>query len=221
MAEIRRHPSPVDPGPHQRRSVSASTRATYDRIAGGYAATNQPSTPGLVAARARFLAAIPTAGPVLDLGCGSGRDLAAFQRDGVAAIGVDLSAGMLTQARRHTGRPLLQADLSMLPLQDGSVAAVWCCAVLLHLPKAHAPWAVQELHRILQPDGVVFVALQEGTAERWQPARYDPTVLRLVSRYRAAEAAALIVGGGFAIIDQRVVLGAGHRWVQHLARRSH
>src|SRR5436309_1151821 len=58
-----------------------------------------------------------TGGRVLDVGCGTGRSLVPLLADGVEAVGCDLSAAMLRQARRRLGSrvPLHQADMRMLP----------------------------------------------------------------------------------------------------------
>jgi len=58
-------------------------------------------------------------GPVLELGCGSGRILAALRAAGVEAIGVDRSLPMLRQARQRCAAdmPLLGMDLRALGLR--------------------------------------------------------------------------------------------------------
>jgi SAM-dependent methyltransferase len=69
-------------------------------------------------------------GPVLDLGCGSGRLLAPLLQDGHGVVGLDLSAAMLARAARRVARlgraragraVLLRADLRALPLGPGGL----------------------------------------------------------------------------------------------------
>jgi len=57
-------------------------------------------------------------GPVLELGCGSGRILGALLEEGIDAVGVDLSAPMLRQARARCGARarLLRMDVRRLSL---------------------------------------------------------------------------------------------------------
>ncbi|GMU42587.1 MAG: class I SAM-dependent methyltransferase [Xanthomonadales bacterium] len=59
------------------------------------------------------------AGPVLELGCGTGRVLGALRAEGVDAVGVDRSLPMLRQARLRCGpdAPLLRMDLRALGLR--------------------------------------------------------------------------------------------------------
>src|ERR687889_708908 len=63
--------------------------------------------------------ALPSGATVVDLACGTGdlcRELAAAD---LRPVGVDLSFGMLANAR--TDAPLVQADALRLPLPDASV----------------------------------------------------------------------------------------------------
>jgi SAM-dependent methyltransferase len=58
-----------------------------------------------------------TVGTVLDLGCGTGRDLAAFARSGWAGVGVDLQAALLAHGRTmHPGLDLRVGDLRTVRL---------------------------------------------------------------------------------------------------------
>jgi SAM-dependent methyltransferase len=68
-------------------------------------------------------------GPVLDLGCGTGRHLAILAARGVAAVGLDLSAALLrTAARRRVAEGvaygLVRADMRAGPLRSGVATAV-------------------------------------------------------------------------------------------------
>ena len=61
----------------------------YDRIF--------PFSPGVYAFLSRHMDR--PGGPVLDLGCGTGDYCAAFARDGMRAVGLDLDAAMIFRAR--------------------------------------------------------------------------------------------------------------------------
>lgn len=64
-------------------------------------------------------------GPVLDLGCGAGRHVAAFRDHGVEVVGLDLSPVLLARARATaSGATLIRGDMRTLPLRDESFAAV-------------------------------------------------------------------------------------------------
>jgi ubiquinone/menaquinone biosynthesis C-methylase UbiE len=101
---------------------------------------------------------------VLDPGCGTGWQAAGLRRAAPDAVvlGVDLSAGMLGQARTAGAWPLLQADAGRLPLADGSVDLVVSRGVLHHLPDVIG--ALVEWRRVLRPGGAVVVASEPTPA---------------------------------------------------------
>jgi len=63
-------------------------------------------------------------GPVLDLGCGAGRHLAALRRRNPLAFGLDLSRDLLALAPPDLRPWLLRGDMRHLPLKPGALAGV-------------------------------------------------------------------------------------------------
>jgi ubiquinone/menaquinone biosynthesis C-methylase UbiE len=97
---------------------------------------------------------------VADIGCGNGVYLAELSRRGHEgqAVGVDMSAGMLTAARRRApGAGALCGDASRLPLADGCVDVALAPHMLYHVPDPLA--AITELRRVTRPGGRVLVVL--------------------------------------------------------------
>jgi SAM-dependent methyltransferase len=93
-------------------------------------------------------------GPVLDVGAGPGRYVAALRADRPdrPVIAADLSVGML----RVAGPPAMVADAAALPVATGSVGAALALHMLYHVPEPEA--AVAELARVRAPDGTVLIA---------------------------------------------------------------
>lgn len=152
---------------------------------------------------------------MLDLGCGPGWDTARLAHLGARPIGGDLSAAMLDLARAETERPLVQLNMGSLPFRTGSFAGVWCIASLLHVPKAEAPAALAEMRRVLRPDGLLALAVQEGDGEEWNGG-YVEGVLRFFARYSADEVAGLLESAGFRVL-QHEREQAGRWWLRYLA----
>lgn len=59
-------------------------------------------------------------GSVLELGCGTGHFTRWLSDEGLAAVGLDLSAAMLAEAQALDGVPLVQGDARRLPFADGA-----------------------------------------------------------------------------------------------------
>ena len=94
-------------------------------------------------------------GPVLDLGCGAGPDLALLHASGSTAVGVDLSAVMLGAARERLGSevPLVRADGAALPFRDGSFEGCRMERVLMHVE--FPDLVVGEAVRCVRPGGLI------------------------------------------------------------------
>jgi len=100
----------------------------------------------------------PVAGVrVLEVGCGAASCSRWLAGHGAQPVGVDLSAGMLGQARtaeRRTGRrvPLVQGDAARLPFADGSFDLA--CSAFGALPfVADSAAVLAEVARVLRPGG--------------------------------------------------------------------
>ncbi len=89
---------------------------------------------------------------VLDVATGPGYVAAAAARRGARVVGVDFSAAMLAEARRHHPTIAFEAgDAAALPFPDSSFDAVVMSFGLLHL--GHPDQALAEAHRVLRPGG--------------------------------------------------------------------
>jgi SAM-dependent methyltransferase len=63
-------------------------------------------------------------GPVLDLGCGSGRHLEILRRANPRALGMDLSRALLRMAPTALRPWLLRGDMRSLPLKEGTLSGI-------------------------------------------------------------------------------------------------
>ena len=87
---------------------------------------------------------------------------------------VDLSADALQVARSKLGARgiYLQADLTRLPIQTGSVDAVTCNHVIYQIPADQQAAVFKELWRVLKPGGVaVIVYWWRDTPLQWRLER--------------------------------------------------
>ena len=82
----------------------------------------------------------PPAGPVLDLGCGTGAHAIRLARRGCDVIAVDLTREGVRSARARFAKEKLHGrffvgDAEQLPLKNGSVSVAWTFLLLHHFPK--------------------------------------------------------------------------------------
>lgn len=108
----------------------------------------------------RPMLARATATPVaraLDLGCGEGRFCRMLRAHGIATVGVDPTAALITQARHRdpTGDYRI-APAEALPLNDRSVDLVVAYLSLIDIDDL--PRAIDEVRRVLQPGGRFLIA---------------------------------------------------------------
>ncbi|MFF0156065.1 class I SAM-dependent DNA methyltransferase [Streptomyces sp. NPDC005263] len=156
--------------------------------------------------------------PVLDAGCGAGRDFRGFRLLGVEPIGVDLSAGLLTEARRCADASLIQADMLRLPFRAVSFRGVWCCASLMHLTPPQAAMALREFRRTLTDDGVLFVLVREGNIPGRRATSWRDRTGRWFHPYDREAMEQLLQSAGFTVVHD-AVLSRPHvgRWIGLLA----
>jgi ubiquinone/menaquinone biosynthesis C-methylase UbiE len=100
----------------------------------------------------------PRAGDViLDIGCGNARDIAPMLQSGATIVGVDLSEGMIAQARRDLEAAgfrsvtLEVGDATSLRFPDATFDKVVCSEVIEHIPDTDR--AIGEMQRVLKPGG--------------------------------------------------------------------
>ena len=110
---------------------------------------------------------------LLDLGCGPGRDLAAFAALGHRAIGLEGAPTLAAMARAHSGCEVMEQDLLALDLPPRRFDGVFANAVLFHVPTVALPRVLGQLHETLKPGGVLFSSNPRGHGEEgWNGARY-------------------------------------------------
>jgi SAM-dependent methyltransferase len=128
-----------------------TTQTYYDRFAAGYEAERHHGYHRLIDELELELVRKYGAGrDVFEAGCGTGlllREAATFAR---AAVGLDLSRGMLLPARAR-GLRVVQGSLTDVPLPAASFDLVYSMKVLAHVPPIER--AIVELARLVRPGG--------------------------------------------------------------------
>ncbi len=108
---------------------------------------------------------------VVEVGCAFGRTLRRLAEHARAqAIGIDLSARMLWEAREFTEGAafLVQGTARALPLRDQSADVVCTYGLLMHVPPGEIQQVVRELCRIARTAVVCLETATPLTAQRSQ-----------------------------------------------------
>jgi len=118
---------------------------------------------------------------ILDLGCGTGRHLSTLADNNIRAIGMDLSAAMLAEAKNKLTEKsiavppaLVQGNLLHLPIRCIAVDAIllmFSTLGLLH-EQAMRLHALQEIRRVLRPGGTFIFHVHNR--------HYRPGALRFI-----------------------------------------
>lgn len=147
-----------------------ATRYDYRRQAETYDLTRAAS-PSVLEPVAAALG--PPAGPLLDVGGGTGNYARALASRGWAPVVVDHSSEMLRRAAAKA-LPVAVGDASRLPLPDRSVGSVTMISMLHHVPDAST--ALADACRVVRPGGAVAVVAfaREHLDVHWV-SRYFPT----------------------------------------------
>jgi SAM-dependent methyltransferase len=102
---------------------------------------------------------------VLDVGCGPANDLRVLRDAGLHPVGIDLSFGVLTEARvllpRH---PLVFADFEDPPFIERSFGGLWMSGAFAHLPRERWHETLSRLLRLVG-SGPVYFTCHRGHAD--------------------------------------------------------
>lgn len=94
----------------------------------------------------------------LDIGCGVGNYLQAFNGKFGAVSGIDVSEQSVNYAREHNpGAACFTYDGSELPMAENSFDLAYAICVMHHVPPPAWPHFVAEMKRVLKPGGLALI----------------------------------------------------------------
>ena len=145
--------------------------------------------------------------------------MAWMEAQGFRTTGIDLSSGMLAQARKLARGEVRHMDMCHLTFPDASFEGVWCSSSLLHVPQALAPDALGQMHRVLVKAGMLFLSLLEGESEMWESEASEfAHVQRLFVHYPQTVVTTYLSHAGFVPVEQYRDNAGKHVWLNFLAR---
>jgi len=147
-----------------------NVRSAYDAVAARYAEHFQhelderPLERALVTAFAEMCAEVD--GKVADVGCGFGHITRYLADQGAPAFGLDLSQGMIAEAReRYPDLEFRVGDMTALGDADASWAGAIVPYSIIHLTVDERRRAFAELARVVRPGGWMMVSFHVSVAD--------------------------------------------------------
>ncbi len=177
----------------------ASTRTSYNQYASQFVQHFERSLD--TTELDQFLKMIPKRGIILDAGCGSARDSAYMIEQGYRAQGIDLSEGLLAEAKKlHPEVPTQIMSLTDMKFAPASFDGVWTKATFVHLNRTDIPKVLKDFYTFLKPNGALFIRTKEGKGEGSQPVSFDQNVTRWFTFFRLEELTKMIEAAGFQVL---------------------
>lgn len=107
-------------------------------------------------------------GRILEVGCGPGLMAPHFLQHDFEYVGVDISPGMIAEAKRTCGEDDSSADFTVgdvqqLPFPDASFDVVLCLGALEYVSSERL--ALHEMRRVLRPSGLAVISANN----KWSP----------------------------------------------------
>jgi len=138
----------------------------YDRIARKYAEAftgEHEKKPKDREILHRFSQEIGDRRPVWDFGCGPGQTTKYLKNLGIEISGLDLSEGMLEQARTiHHEIHFRKGNILDLEFEDDSIGGVVAFYAIVHFTEEQVGIAFREVFRVLQPGGILLLTYHVG-----------------------------------------------------------
>ena len=100
---------------------------------------------------------------VLDIGCGSGRDLLWLKEHGYQPTGFERSSGLAEMAGQHSQCPVIQGDFTVFDFSVLHFDAILLIGALVHLHYPELAPILDRISRAVREDGLIYLTLKEGT----------------------------------------------------------
>lgn len=184
-------------------NIIQPVRESYDKIADAYARElfgeleHKPRDRQLLD---RFAARMRGRGQVCDMGSGPGQVAHYLHNAGASVFGLDLSPRMVEVARRLSpGISFREGNMMDLDLPDEALAGIAAFYAIVNIPEESLPCVFHEMHRVLQPNGLLLLAFHVGSEviqkeELWgQVVSMDFFFFQTIAIRQKLEAAGFVV----------------------------
>ena len=203
----------------------SDVQSSYDKVAEDYARhiydelQHKPLDRKLLD---RFSESVMNAGIVCDLGCGPGHIASYLHERGLQVCGVDLSQGMIAQARKlNLGIEFRQGDMRALAVRDNTWAGIAAFYAIVNLPAGDVAKALREMNRVLAPCGRLLLSFHIGDdTSQIEEELWGREIALEITFFRVSTIAGHIRNAGFEI-EEIVERGPYAPDIEYQSRRAY
>lgn len=112
---------------------------------------------------------LPPEAFILDVGCGSGRDLLWMKNRGFEVLGLERSPGLAKLARDNADCEVIEGDFETYDFSSIFVDAVMLVGALVHTPHERFSEVFKNITASISRRGNVLITLKEGQEDRTGP----------------------------------------------------
>ncbi len=194
------------------------TYEVYSKYAKEYAESTFPNL--LQYQLTQFVSYLEKGAKIVDMGCGSGKDVEYLSEEGFDVLGVDYSKEMVDEAQERVPNGKFSVmDMRNLTFDNDTFDGIWCCASIFHIPKEHIPEVLTKFRDILKKDGVMFICVQEGEGERLVEYHQSNNMPRFFAFYKQSEFEELLENAGFKILNSYTEDDDNDTWINIFCKK--
>ncbi|MFH1975321.1 MAG: class I SAM-dependent methyltransferase [Pseudomonadota bacterium] len=154
---------------------------------------------------------------ILDVGCGSGRDLLWLKNRGFSVMGFERSPELAELARKSAGCEVLEGDFTAYDFSSIRADAVILIGALVHIHHADFVTILQNIAKALKIDGLMLITVKEGTGTA---TGADGRIFYL---FQNEDLEAIFAALNFRLLDfsrNASKTGTGEIWLRYLLQKE-
>jgi SAM-dependent methyltransferase len=166
---------------------------------------------------APFAAQLPPGSFILDIGCGSGRDMLWLKNRGYSVKGFERSPELAALARKNSGCEVIEGDFTTYDFYAAGADAVILIGALVHIPHGDFEAVLRHISYALKQKGLMLITAKEGRGKK------EGSDGRIFHLFQKQELEAVFTAAGFRIKEfARSVskTGTGEIWLQYILEKE-
>ena len=199
--------------------MNVQTLALFDKFAEQYADLTFQNI--LQYELNNFISLLPKNARILDVGCGSGKDVQYFMDYGFQAVGIDASENMIKEAKKKVADGDFKImNLLSLDFPKESFDAAWVLDTVSFIDKADMPKFLSSLYDVLKNSAVIFISARQGVGEtEIEYEKLGNSKINIAFFYQE-EMEELLGKNGFEILNLFTQDGEEFTWINVYARKK-